>query len=90
MYKAAKEDLLFPENQEDILVKFKLSIEDEIIDYEVPVTYKRNDPVDGEVHRSFEVEPEVSVNLQEKVIVFANDEPIKFSPAKIKARANSP
>ncbi len=75
MYKAAKEDLLFPENQEDILIKFKLSIEGEIIEYETPITHKRNDPVDGEVHRSFEVEPEVSVNLQEKVIVFANDAP---------------
>jgi len=75
MYKAAKEDLLQPENQEDITVKFKLNIEGTAIEYEIPVTYKRNDPVDGEVHRSFEVEPEVSVNLQEKVIVFANDAP---------------
>ena len=75
MYKAAKEDLLQPENQEDITVKFKLNIEGTAIEYDIPVTYKRNDPVEGEVHRSFEVEPEVSVNLQEKVIVFANDKP---------------
>lgn len=40
-----------------------------------PVVFKRTDPVDGEVYRPFEIRPEVSANVAEKVYVFADNQP---------------
>jgi hypothetical protein len=39
---------------------------------EKAVVFKRNDPVDGEVYRPFEITPPVFVNLSDRVYVFAN------------------
>lgn len=43
--------------------------------FQTPVTFKRTDPVEGEVYRPFEIRPEVSANVSEKVYVFADQQP---------------
>ncbi len=72
---AQQEDRGKPEIRKDLVLRFKLEIEGTTITYPVPLTYKRNDPVDGEIYRHVEISPDVSVNLKEKVIVFADNTP---------------
>ncbi len=49
------------------------------IPYAVPVLYRWVDPVDGEKYRSFDVVPEVSVELREPTVVFPRAEGKKIS-----------
>ncbi len=59
-----------PQNQEPVSVKYDIEIEGVTLNYTTPVVYKRNDPVDGEVYRPFEVSPPVYLNITEDVLVF--------------------
>src|SRR5690606_24193107 len=47
--------------------------------------YKTNDPVKGEVYRPFEIVPEASTRIQDKVIIFADSEP-KSIPVILSSR----
>lgn len=64
-----------PETPREIQVNAVISIGDALIDLNTDVVFKRNDPVGGEVYRPFEVLPPVTVNIQEKVHLFANQSP---------------
>ncbi len=78
------QDIGKPETDKDINVTFNLIIENTKIPFTRPVVYKRNDPVKGETYKPFEIIPEVSAKIEEKVIIFENDEP-KEIPVTIKA-----
>ncbi len=78
------QDIGKPETDKDINVTFNLIIENTKIPFTRPVVYKRNDPVKGETYKPFEIIPEVSAKIEEKVIIFENDEP-KEIPLTIKA-----
>jgi LmbE family N-acetylglucosaminyl deacetylase len=54
-------------------VTFGLLIEGTPISFTKPIIYKTNDPVKGEVYKPFEIIPEVSARILEKVIIFEND-----------------
>ena len=56
------------------------------LNYELPVVYKRTDPVDGEVYRPLEIQPEVMVNVEASALVFANGEPKNVSVRAIAGR----
>ncbi len=76
MYNVADQTLRgLPETPRVFKVRFTMIINGEPIDYEVEVTYKREDSVKGEVYRPFEITPPIFANLAEKVYVFANKEP---------------
>ncbi|MEQ9422802.1 MAG: PIG-L family deacetylase [Cyclobacteriaceae bacterium] len=64
-----------PENEPALSIEATIKIGDQFFDYELPVIYKRNDPVDGEVYRPLEISPPVTLNIEEKVYVFADNEP---------------
>ncbi|OKL39815.1 PIG-L family deacetylase [Pontibacter flavimaris] len=64
-----------PENEPAAQATFTLQVAGEPLQVQVPVVYKRTDPVDGEVYRPFVVTPPVFVNLREQVLMFANGEP---------------
>lgn len=59
-----------PLNKSNTKVQFHLSINDLNLTIEKDLVYKSTDPVKGEVYRPFEVLPPVTVNFNEKVIVF--------------------
>jgi LmbE family N-acetylglucosaminyl deacetylase len=61
-----------PETPRVFNVTFHLNIENTPISFTKPVVYKTNDPVKGEVYKPFEIIPEASVKLSEKVIIFEN------------------
>ncbi|MEM8567511.1 MAG: PIG-L family deacetylase [Bacteroidota bacterium] len=62
-----------PENRPALEVHFRLNIGNASIPYDIPVIYKWNDPVNGELYRPFAVVPPVFVNIQEGVYIFASE-----------------
>ena len=65
-------------------ITFNLTIDNRQISFERNIVYKFNDPVDGEVYRPFEVLPEVTSEISEKVLIFASNE-AKQIPVHIRA-----
>jgi hypothetical protein len=65
-------------------VSFNLIFDKTPITYTKPIVYKTNDPVKGEVYKPFEVIPEASVKITEKVIIFENNQ-TKDIPVIVKA-----
>ena len=77
-------DIGKPEKEKNISVTFNLIIENTKIPFTREVIYKMNDPVKGEVYKPFEIIPEVSVKIDEKVIIFETDKQ-KEIPVTVKA-----
>lgn len=67
-----------PESEPGIRAQFILSQGTEKLVYTVPVLFRRVDPVRGELYRHFEVIPDVALNLNDPVTVFAGAEPKKI------------
>jgi LmbE family N-acetylglucosaminyl deacetylase len=59
-----------PENQAAVTTSFTFEIGGQKITFSRPFLYKSTDPVDGETYRPFVIQPEVMVNLAEKVYAF--------------------
>ena len=73
-----------PETPRFLEVTFNLIIDNVRIPFTKPIVYKTNDPVKGEVYKPFEIIPEVSAKIAEKVIIFENDKE-KEIPVVVKA-----
>lgn len=82
-----KSDIGKPKKDNNINVTFNLVIENVKIPFRKPVVFKRNDPVKGESYKPFEIVPEVSAKIDEKVIIFETDEQ-KEIPVTVKAGRN--
>jgi len=72
------------ETPRNITANFKLTIDDTEIDFQKEVVYKYNDPVKGEVYQPFEILPEVTAHIVDKVIIFADSKEKEIS-VKVKA-----
>jgi LmbE family N-acetylglucosaminyl deacetylase len=76
MYRVDNQQLIgLPEKSADLQAVFSFTIEGQTITFSTPVIYKYTDEVRGELYRTFEIRPEVSVNISDKVYVFANTQP---------------
>ncbi|WP_431135408.1 PIG-L family deacetylase [Psychroserpens mesophilus] len=64
-----------PERPSALNVTFNLNIESVNISYTKPIVYKTNDPVKGEVYKPFEIIPEASAKISERVIILDADAP---------------
>ncbi|NND33983.1 MAG: PIG-L family deacetylase [Saprospiraceae bacterium] len=64
-----------PESKRPCTMSYTLEIEGLLLEYETPLLYKRNDPVEGEVYRPFEVSPPVFLNFQDETLVFGAQAP---------------
>ena len=74
-YKVTNEDLIGkPETPRDLNITFNLNIENVNIPFTKAIVYKTNDPVKGEVYKPFEIIPEVSAKISEKVIILDTDQ----------------
>lgn len=62
-----------PENPPALTAEFTFEVGGETFTYTRPWAYKSTDPVDGEVYRPFEIRPDVTANLAEKVYAFASN-----------------
>ena len=73
MYSAPKDLIGLPQTPAAEQIVFTLNINNTALEIVRDVVYKLNDPVDGEVYRPFNVLPEVSASIAEKVLVFADE-----------------
>jgi len=74
MYKVDQRTLIgFPETPRDIVVDFNLLIGNTPISFTKAVVYRYSKPDKGELYRPFEIIPEASASITEKVIIFEND-----------------
>ncbi len=64
-----------------------LSAGGQLLEFSIPVLFRWTDPVDGESYRPFEVRPRATIQVDDKVIIFAGDAPRKV---KLRIRSNSP
>jgi len=65
-----------PKTPRPLALNFSLEVEDTEIVYTIPVMYKYNSRIDGEVFEDFHVLPEVSIKPQDDVVIF-NDQKAK-------------
>ncbi|MCK7590808.1 PIG-L family deacetylase [Subsaxibacter sp. CAU 1640] len=85
MYNVKDQMLIgLPETPHLTTATFNLTIAGQTISYSKPIIYKTNDPVKGEVYKPFEIIPEVSAKVAEKVIIFETDKQ-KDTPVLVKA-----
>lgn len=85
MYQVADQRLRnLGETPRSFRLQFRLRIAGEPLVLESAVVFKRNDPVDGEQYRPFEVTPPVFLSLNENSYVFADNQP-KTVQVKVKA-----
>ncbi|OIQ38932.1 MAG: LmbE family protein [Bacteroidetes bacterium MedPE-SWsnd-G1] len=88
MYKVVNEELIgLPETPRTLKANFSVKIEGFTFDFLKEVVYKYNDPVKGEVYRPFEVIPEISASLSEKVVIFPDEHEKEIN---VIVRANEP
>ncbi len=62
------------ENDPAIVIKAEVSIENQQMTLEIPVIYKWNDPVKGELYRPLYVIPPVSINVSDPVLIFRKNQ----------------
>ncbi len=73
MFKVDNQALIgMPENTPVLEASFSLDIGGETFNYTVPIIYKWNDPVKGELYRPFAIIPEVAVNIEQGIVIFPN------------------
>ncbi|MFV0541773.1 MAG: PIG-L family deacetylase [Aestuariibaculum sp.] len=76
MYQVENQSLIGkPEMPQNITVTFNLKINNIPISFTKPVVYRYAKPDKGELYRPFEVIPEASVKILEKVIIFSDSKP---------------
>jgi LmbE family N-acetylglucosaminyl deacetylase len=75
------------ENPPSIFVKVGISADGNLLEYSLPVLYRWRDRVDGELYRNFEIRPSVTMQMENKVSIFPDDEPKKI---KVKMKSHSP
>ncbi len=75
MYHVEYQDLIgLPETPRVVFVDFNLNIEGTPITITKPVVHRYSKPDKGELYRPFEIIPEVSASISEKVFIFENDQ----------------
>ncbi len=74
-----------PKMKTSIPVKVQINYDGSKLEYELPLLYRWNDRVDGELYRPFEVRPPITINIGSKVIVFPDDKPKKI---QVKLKGN--
>ena len=85
MYQVSdKNNIGLPEKTMNFPITFQLTINGKNLTYKKNVVYKYNDPVKGEVYQPFDVLPEATVSIQEKVIIFS-DNNAKQIPVTVRA-----
>jgi len=74
------------ENPPALRAVLGLSVDGQLLEFTVPVQYRWIDPVAGEMERSFEVRPAVTVHIEDKVRIFAGPAP-RTVKVRVKSRA---
>ncbi|WP_339612040.1 LmbE family protein, partial [uncultured Planktosalinus sp.] len=82
------ENIGLPTTNENQPMHFKLTIQEEEFTFEKNLVYKFNSPVTGEVYQPFQILPEVTGKINQKVYIFENNDP-KNITVTVKAGKNN-
>ncbi|WP_422103920.1 PIG-L family deacetylase [Winogradskyella sp.] len=75
MYHVEEQQLIgLPETPRAVFVDFNLNINGTPLTITKPVVYRYSKPDQGELYRPFEIIPEVSASISNKVFIFENDQ----------------
>lgn len=77
-----------PQNPSSLQARLTLVTDGQFLDYEIPVIYKYNDPVRGEVRAPMEIVPPVMINLKSNSLVFAGNTAKSFEVNMLAGKAN--
>ncbi len=89
MYSVSDDNLIgSPFNQSNLTVKINATIENQSFVFELPLIYKSNDPVDGEVYEPFVIMPKASIKFTDPVYIFPDRE-VKTIVCEIKSFADT-
>lgn len=75
------------ENPPAISAKIGLIAAGQLLEYSIPLLFRWTDQVNGELYRPFEVRPRVTIQSEDKVVIFADEDAKKI---KIRLKSNSP
>ncbi|MDW3192615.1 MAG: PIG-L family deacetylase [Cytophagales bacterium] len=78
-----------PENPSAMNATFLVQLEDQFLEFNVPIVYKRNDPVDGETYRPIAITPPVMVNMESEVLVFGDNQSRPIAVTVTSGRVNT-
>lgn len=72
VYNVENQELIgTPENKPSVYFEVKIDVEGEVLTYQIPLIYKWNDPVKGELYKPFVIFPPAFVNFSEEVQLFS-------------------
>ena len=89
MYRVDNQELIgLPEKPADLQAEFLFTIDNQILTFNTPIIYKYTDETRGELYRNFEIRPEISATISDKVYVFANTQAKGVEVTLKSAKAN--
>ncbi len=62
-----------PQNDPAISARITLKIDNQFIDYELPVLFNATDPVEGEIYKPLHITPPVMVSADQEVVIFGDN-----------------
>ncbi len=65
------------ENPPSLYAKMVLMAKNTHLEFSVPLLFRWRDRVDGELYRSFEIRPSVTLELEDKVRIFSDENPLE-------------
>lgn len=88
MFSIQEQNLIgLDENPPSIRVNIKLSTDSSLLEYSVPLLYRWTDRAAGEQYRPFEIRPRITVQIEDKVKIFAKD---GSQELRVKLKSHSP
>jgi hypothetical protein len=75
------------ENPPALSAHIGLSADGRLLEYSIPLLFRWTDSVNGELYRPFEIRPRVTIQIKDKVCIFAGEGPKKI---KVRLESHSP
>ncbi len=80
LFSVQEQDLIgLAENPPSVSVRVCIEAGGNILEYSLPLLFRWTDRVDGELYRSFEIRPEVTIQIEDKVNIFPDEDPKKIN-----------
>jgi LmbE family N-acetylglucosaminyl deacetylase len=88
LYSVMDQNLIgLAENPPAVSARIRLTIDGHLLEYSIPVLFRWTDPVNGELLRPLEVRPRVTIQIEDKVCIFAGENPRKI---RLRLKSHSP
>jgi LmbE family N-acetylglucosaminyl deacetylase len=88
LYTVGDQDLIgLAENPPALSARIRLNAEGRLLEYSIPVGFRWTDQVNGELLRPFEVRPRLTIQIEDKVQIFAGGNSKKI---KLRLKSHSP